>query len=235
MKNLRPSKRLSAPLLFLTFCAIIPVSVQAAPSVLNDSTLDQVTAGSRLTTASGGAIIRDNSAGVINQTGAVDLSGGAQSGATALNIVNSAKSTVGNGVNIVDVGQFNERGWSNRGPRGHHTPLFVNQNNNINQEQGRLASMPTHSGPELLPLFRSPFELNSAQAEYIVVNDSRLAVTTNSTLSLSGTAQSNLTAMNAVNATGSAVANGVNVARTGMLSGVNLLALNQSNVINQSR
>ena len=81
--------------------------------------------------------------------------------------------------------------------------------------------------------YRSPFELTNAQAEYIVVDDSSLTVNTTFNLTLAGSAQSNVTGMNIVNATGSAVADGVNVARTGQITGA--MALTQSNVITHSR
>lgn len=83
------------------------------------------------------------------------------------------------------------------------------------------------------------FELRDAQAEYIVVDESAIDVSAAYLVNLSGGAQSGLRAMNLVNAAGSAVANGVNVAshRTGTLevSGGPLYSLNQSNVINHSR
>jgi hypothetical protein len=82
--------------------------------------------------------------------------------------------------------------------------------------------------------YRSPFELNHAQAEYIVVDDSSLTVNTTFNLSLSGSAQSNVSGMNVVNATGSAVADGVNIARTSQLMG-GAMALSQVNVISHSR
>jgi len=80
--------------------------------------------------------------------------------------------------------------------------------------------------------YRSPFELQDAQAEYIVVDDSTLNVTTSYMLTLSGSAQSGATGMNLVNASGSAVANGVNVAYTSTMDGS---SLTQTNVINHSR
>jgi len=83
--------------------------------------------------------------------------------------------------------------------------------------------------------FRSPFELNNAQAEYIVVDDSSLTVDTSFTLALMGSAQSNIKGMNVVNATGSAVADGVNIARTSGLANGGVMNLTQSNVINHSR
>jgi hypothetical protein len=82
---------------------------------------------------------------------------------------------------------------------------------------------------------RSPFELSDAQAEYIVVDDSTLDVESNYGITLSGSAQSDLRALNAVNAAGSAVANAVNISRTPSLTATSSLSLVQSNVIHHSR
>lgn len=85
----------------------------------------------------------------------------------------------------------------------------------------------------------APFTLEDAQAEYIVVDDSSIDVNAAYLVSLSGGAQSGLRAMNVVNASGSAVANGVNIATSrGAASAVfdgAQYSLNQSNVINHSR
>jgi hypothetical protein len=83
--------------------------------------------------------------------------------------------------------------------------------------------------------YRSPFDLSNAQAEYIVVDDSSLSVDTSFNLKMSGSAQSNVQAMNVVNAVGSAVADGINIARTGNLSNGGAMALQQTNVISHSR
>jgi hypothetical protein len=82
---------------------------------------------------------------------------------------------------------------------------------------------------------RSPFAIADAQAEYIVVDDSKIDVETNYGITLAGSAQSNLRALNAVNAAGSAVANGVNISRTPTVTGGQVMALNQQNVIRHSR
>jgi hypothetical protein len=83
--------------------------------------------------------------------------------------------------------------------------------------------------------YRSPFEVTNAQAEYIVVDDSSLTVDTSFTLSLSGSAQSSVQAMNVVNAAGSAVADGINIARTSGLGSEGAMSLQQTNVISHSR
>jgi hypothetical protein len=85
---------------------------------------------------------------------------------------------------------------------------------------------------------QAPFELRDAQAEYIVVDESEIDVTASYLVQLSGGAQSSLQAMNAVNAAGSAVANGVNVSRMGagnITADTPSYNLVQSNVINHSR
>ena len=140
MKSRKQKKQLSVPILFLSCLLISPSLVQAAPLILDDNTLDSVTAGTSDTSGSGGAIIGNSSEATISQTGGVDLSGEAQMGAKALNLVNSAESTVANGVNIWDA-QGGEPGVES-GAMG------VGQSNIINQEQRRSASMPNYSRPE---------------------------------------------------------------------------------------
>jgi len=87
---------------------------------------------------------------------------------------------------------------------------------------------------------RAPFTLEDAQAEYVVVDDSELTVQSAYMVALAGGAQANMRAMNVVNAAGSAVANGVNVARQNSanlaISGdAPFLNLTQTNIINHSR
>ena len=82
---------------------------------------------------------------------------------------------------------------------------------------------------------RSPFEVRGAQAEYIVVDDSKIVVDSNYGVTLAGATQSNLRALNAVNAAGSAVANAVNISRTPSVAAGQTLALNQQNLIRHSR
>jgi hypothetical protein len=418
MCTTNPSFRLAVGLPLL--CLFYLPNATAEPVTLDDLLLDQVTAGTEASNpgGSGGAIIGNSSVATISQTGGVDLEGEAQSGAKGLNIVNSAESTVANGVNIWNIKPDDAIPDSGE--------MAVDQSNMINQEQRRSASMPNYSRPEantfvevtsigteshddsfdrnnnivdlhvltsdanntstasvtttiegggktnstdlgvspevdvntnvgkggagagtldlfldggevqigmavggavmanpdkitpspsgntesyggmdvgdadsdftlygrlILPeaevhvvgsgcgvlmgscdaggsailntsetidksimdtevsssignstytdnvaeTYRSPFELTNAQAEYIVVDDSSLTVNTSFNLALSGSAQSNVKAMNVVNATGSAVANGINIARTSGLMDGGALALQQSNVISHSR
>jgi hypothetical protein len=413
MRNSNQIKWLSISAILMAFCFLCSSTALAGPLMLGNDALDNVTAGASETetNGSGGAIIGNSSEGIINQSGGVNLSGEVQSGAKALNMVNSAESTVANGVNVLDVTGLTSR-------LNESVALSVTQENIIGQEQRRSASMPNYLRPEgdnfvqvsisgsethnnqmtidksiidlvsksrtakntsqasvdttiaagvtntpselpeasfdtnvgkglaiagnleatldggemqfglavggavsafadandsdsgfggievgdaesdftlygrlILPeleikingagcgvamgscdssgtseettfdlnddsiadtkesseiggsefvesrteQYRSPFELKDAQAEYIVVDDSSLTVSTTFNLLLSGSAQSGIAAMNVVNSTGSAVANGVNVARSGAMAGGNLMALTQSNVISHSR
>lgn len=135
--------------LVLLICSSLMLAVPmvtAGPVTLEDRDLDQVTAGSNETSGSGGAIIGNSSQATINQTGGVSLSGGAQEGAKALNLVNSAESTVANGVNVWDSAGASE---------GVDYSVGVSQTNVIDQEQRRSASMPNYSRPEADTLTRT--------------------------------------------------------------------------------
>jgi hypothetical protein len=424
MANRKGVKAFIRPLLIVCSLLLSVSLVQAEPVSLGDSALDQVTAGTSTnhsSSGSGGAIIGNSSIATISQTGGVTLEGEAQQGAKALNLVNSAESTVANGVNIWDAQGGGPALDSTAQSTDHPGGPSVSQSNVIDQEQRRSASMPGYSRPNadtlvqvdrtgseahnnsldrnntvmdvhtlssealntstasvdttikgggsvggkndpqanidtnvgkglaiagqldtfidggevqiglaiggavvaqpdvitnptsprpnesfggmlvgdpksdfslygrlILPeielhingsgcgvamgscnaggssgkkndetidktrhntevsssvgdseftenlttTYRSPFELSHAQAEYIVVDDSSLTVNTTFNLTLSGSAQSNVSGMNVVNATGSAVADGVNVARTGSAGPLNL---HQANVISHSR
>ncbi len=81
--------------------------------------------------------------------------------------------------------------------------------------------------------YRSPFELKSAKAEYIVIDDSTLELNSDVTLELSDSAQRDIKGMNIVNAIGSNVANSTNVAKTARFEGRKAtLVLNQFNTVN---
>ncbi len=71
----------------------------------------------------------------------------------------------------------------------------------------------------------------SAAGENIVVDGSSLTMTKNYSVTLAGSAEQNATAMNLVNAAGSMVSNGVNVARTTNMNSTP--TLNQVNSISQ--
>jgi hypothetical protein len=80
---------------------------------------------------------------------------------------------------------------------------------------------------------RAPFRLQNAQSEYIVVDESSLDATNEYSVAMSGDAQRDARAVNLVNASGSLVANSVNIARTPSVGPS--LNLNQVNVIVQRR
>lgn len=111
-----------------------------------------------------------------------------------------------------------------------HSTLYTSESS---ESATSSSSSSTHT------IVNAPFRLQDAQAEYIVVDESNIDVSATYLVQLSGNAQSGLRAMNAVNASGSAVANGVNVAahRTGNLetNGGLPYNLSQTNVINHSR
>ena len=330
---------------------IAPCAI-AAPVELTDRQMEQVAAGSTdydvgdAVQGSGGAIVGNSSTASISTSGAVTIGDSVQTGARAVNLVNSAESGVANGVNIWDGSVDVETSA---------TQLDVQQSNAILQDQLRMANMPnyvrteanvehsisesaetTHAGgvettqlifgqslragegvsiagqldadltggrfelsnnihteisgeisvgadgilggigasagasletdltqsldwtlpslslsvkgagcyvemgectsegsysasSEETTISRSPFTLQDAAAEYIVVDDSALSAENSYTVALAGSAQTDLRALNLVNAAGSAVANAINVARTPAL-GPNL-SLSQTNSI----
>jgi hypothetical protein len=91
---------------------------------LADSQLDWITAGDSGQDL-GGTIVAAGSQATITNTGGVTLEVGAQSGAQALNLVNSTQSRVANGVNVWD-GQLASQNGA--------TKLNVNQNNQVFQQ-----------------------------------------------------------------------------------------------------
>ena len=111
-----------------------------------------------------------------------------------------------------------------------HSTLYTEESSSESSESWDRSSQETVA---------AAFELHNAQAEYIVVDDSEIDVTAGYLVALSGEAQSALRALNAVNASGSAVANGVNLAlhRSGELEigGSPVYSLSQVNHITHSR
>ena len=85
---------------------------------------------------------------------------------------------------------------------------------------------------ESISIVRSPFELGSASADYIVVDDAGLVLETEESLELSESAQKDIEVMNLVNAVASDVANAVNVSRASQFENVgSRLILNQFNTV----
>lgn len=371
----------SSSLLFISFILSNSQLSYAELTPISVADLDRLTAGKAdYLTASGGAVVGNDSSAEISSIGTVTLDSQAQEAAKALNIVNSSESTVANGLNIWD-GQMDRVSDGSNGSNSNER--HIEQSNNITQDQRRVASLPSYNRPEAnieetwnntgsssssatsnevsnvtditttsssmktstaatvdalstilgqqiqagkgialsgqieafidggdfnitlegdiggaigatvsvtlnLPeitldaeasgcaamngsctangtterldetlvdkstsfslqtssssaeeyaemgstLTRSAFEIEGALAEYIVVDNSQLGVTTDYSVNLSGAAQSNLSSLNVVNAAGSAVANGVNIGRS---DGSTQLAMTQSNVIVHSR
>ena len=180
MKCIRQKKQ-NRTLLILSGVLLLTPLAHAAPVALDDSSLDKVTAGSSDTSGSGGAIIGNSSEATIYQTGGVTLEGDVQASAQALNLVNSAESTVANGVNV----------WEGSGAistSDSNLAFAVNQNNEISQEQRRSASMPSYSRPEadtLLQIESSGSEthdnhLNVNNTQMDILSESRTAKNTSS-------------------------------------------------------
>ena len=80
-------------------------------------------------------------------------------------------------------------------------------------------------------IHRSPFYLDNAQADYIVVDDATLVLDTEESLVLEDGTQRKLKAMNVVNAVGSTVANAVNVAHNAQIDPCGRLSLYQTNFV----
>ncbi|MCZ6579635.1 MAG: hypothetical protein O6927_09885, partial [Gammaproteobacteria bacterium] len=85
---------------------------------------------------------------------------------------------------------------------------------------------------EQISIFRSSFTLGSAQAEYIVVDDSSLTLNSEVVLELTDSAQKEVEGMNIVNAIGSNVANATNISRAAHFKSLrSTLVLNQFNTV----
>lgn len=80
-----------------------------------------------------------------------------------------------------------------------------------------------------------PTTISNAEGQYIVMSGGELAADAMDVVSLSGAAQQGTAAVNLVNAAASAVANSVNVARTGLTPGVGAASLRQHNLFTQAR
>jgi hypothetical protein len=85
---------------------------------------------------------------------------------------------------------------------------------------------------ESVSVYRSSFALQSAEANYIVIDDSSLLLDSELSLELSESAQEGAEAMNLVNAIASEVANAVNISRASHFENVrSRMILNQFNVV----
>ena len=85
-------------------------------------------------------------------------------------------------------------------------------------------------------IYRSPFKLESAKAEYIIVDDSSLEYNSDVLLELSDSAQKEIEGINIVNAIGSNVANSTNISRASEFkSRRSTLVLNQFNIVHHGQ
>jgi hypothetical protein len=216
-------------------CTFVAVGVLVGPvfaqskttkQPLRDSQMDGVTAGSAVAIADAAVISTD--------TGSVSLSGGALSGATGVNIVNSSDSLVANGVNVYDSSLTNQD--SNKG-------ATVNQVNAIKQTQATNATVaikakvvPLEARAVPLEATVVPLELAAtatATATNIAADGAKIKTNNNDSVALAGTAEQNATALNIVNSAGGMVSNGVNIAHSANMNAIP--TLNQVNITSQSR
>jgi hypothetical protein len=121
--------------------AIASFSASADPAPLSLTELDSITAGNwgdnSNPAPNGGAIVGNGSSAVLESTGEVLLSEGAQTDARALNLVNGSESTVANGVNIFD-------GRTDGSASIDGTEFDISQRNVVEQDQRRLSSLPSY-------------------------------------------------------------------------------------------
>lgn len=213
----------------LVFALLICLSALAygTSKPLADKQMDQISAGS--------AIANGESTATDSRNFEVDLGGTSLSGGSAINIVNAANSTVANGVNVWTGDQ------TNQGDQKDHAPVTASQEGNSRSSvlqtntitqagvpcdcgtAGKVAAATATRGGEI--------EIDLATGNAIALDGSTATNKLDESVELSGSAESNAHAINIVNAVGSIVGNGVNVASSMNLSSV---SLNQVNVITQS-
>ncbi|HEY4050756.1 MAG TPA: hypothetical protein VGM27_28145 [Acidobacteriaceae bacterium] len=177
---------------------------------LRDSQMDSVTAGS--------AIAIDAASVTTTDTGSVNLSGTALSGASSVNIVNSSNSLVANGVNIYD---------SSLTSQDTNSGATVNQININKQKEKNNANVAVAA--TVTPIAFAA----EATATNIAALNGTINTNTNNSVDLSGAAEQNASALNIVNSAGGMVANGVNVARSANIN--SMPTLNQVNLTTQTR
>jgi hypothetical protein len=157
------------------------------------SSLDRELGELSLSVAQAEYIVLDRSGLVSEEAYRVDLSGGAQGNARALNLVNAAGGLVGNGINILS---SRDGDWwdepADAGINALSTPrLDLLQGNYVNQSEGDDEGA-VHGGA-------------------IVANESKASLTGTASVSLMGGAQAGARALNLVNSADALVGNGINV------------------------
>lgn len=199
-------RRLSHTLVLVLLVGVAALSYGKSKP-LADKQLDRISAGS--------AIADGESTATDNRDFQVELGGSSLSGASGVNIVNAANSTVGNAVNI----------WSG----DHLANVVFAQSNIITQNK-----IPCDCSPGEIMAFTATAaerEADAASANAIALDGSRATSKTDESVELEGSSESNAKAVNIVNAAGSLVANGVNVASTSTAGNVTFA---QTNVITQT-
>jgi len=175
---------------------------------LGDKQMDQISAGS--------AIADGESNASSSRSFSVSLDGSALSGASSLNIVNAANSTVANGVNSLNADKLHDAAAAQV---------------NIVAQTGVPCDCGTPGAVIAATATRDEIEADAATANAIALDGSTASDSMSESVNLDGSAESNAHAINIVNAAGSLVANGVNVASA---TNMNDLRLAQVNVIVQN-
>jgi len=175
---------------------------------LGDKQMDQISAGS--------AIADGESNASSSRSFSVSLDGSALSGASSLNIVNAANSTVANGVNTLNADKLHDAAAAQV---------------NIVAQTGVPCDCGTPGAVIAATATRDEIEADAATANSILLDGSTASDSMSESVNLDGSAESNAHAINIVNAAGSLVANGVNVASA---TNMNDLRLAQVNVIVQN-
>lgn len=217
-------KKLSATLVFTLIIGTAALAYGKGKP-LADQQMDRISAGS--------AIANGESNASDTRDFEVELSGSALNGASAVNIVNAANSTVGNGVNVWSgttpdsSSGVNSSSQDGGGKSGIATVL---QTNTITQT-GVPCDCGTSGTVIAATATKDETEADVASGNAIALDGSTASNKLEQSVDLSGSAEANAKAVNIVNAVGSLVANGVNVASSGPLVS---LTLTQVNVITQS-
>lgn len=200
-------KKLSATLVFTLIIGVAALAYGKSKP-LADQQMDRISAGS--------AVADGESTATDSRSFDVTVGGSSLSGASAVDIVNSADSTVANGVNT----------WAGKNMNNG----TVTQTNTITQT-GVPCDCGTPGTDVAVTQTKDETETDSVSANAIALDGSTATDKTEESVNLSGSAEANANAVNIVNAAGSIVGNGVNVASSTNMNNVTLL---QANVISQS-
>ncbi len=213
-------KQLSTFVVVLVFCCVAALA-SSKSKPLADSQMDQISAGS--------AIATGESTATDTNTAKVELEGSALHGASSLNIVNAADSTVGNGVNV----------WSGDTQADDHGNAPTGNSFEKKGREGEEVKQTNIVVQKGIPCACKAGEARNenedseswAEGNAIAFGESHATNKSEFSVELSGSAESDAKALNIVNAAGSIVGNGVNIASSN--NSQNLGSLTQLNVIVQ--